>query len=111
MRHHHLLAAHVVEAVGGHRIQDPVDGLFQVVRAAEAVPERVAHIGQALEARTVGEGRVDDLVGVVAIGLDQRDRRVLLRPPVVGGEAAYEDQQNRAVLQHGTFDALMRAAF
>ena len=69
-RHHHVLAVDVFEAVGLHLRQDPVDGLFEAGAAAEAVAERVAEVGQTVEAAAVFERGVDDRIGGPAVGFD-----------------------------------------
>ena len=68
VRHHHRLAAHVLEAVGLHEVEDPVDGGLEAGRAAEPVAEGVHQPAEPAIGRAVGGGAADEAVGRDAVG-------------------------------------------
>ncbi len=73
-RNQHRLAPNIFQPILPHPLQDPVDGAFQVLRAAEAVAEAVCQLGQALVGEAVGQRGVDEAIGDLPVALLNRGR-------------------------------------
>ena len=63
MRHHDVFAVHIFKSVCLHFGQRPINGGFEVRRAAEARAKRVAKFGQPLEGKVRLRRRANEFVG------------------------------------------------
>ncbi len=74
LRDLHGIGPHLVEPVRLHRRDRPRDGVFERLRAAESMAERVGQQREAIPRELVGRGRGDHARDRLAIRVDERRR-------------------------------------
>ena len=74
MRHHHLLAVDVFQTIAFHLHQNPIDGRFEIRRAAEARTKGVAQRREAVVGKRGIRPRIDQLFNDRAPALRNRSR-------------------------------------
>jgi hypothetical protein len=75
VRHHHALAAHVLQPVALHLRERPLDGTLQVLRSAQAVADAIRQVGEAAVGAISGERRADDARRLLAVVSGAHARR------------------------------------